>query len=186
MASATIYSRAATYYHWAVAVPLISSVACVLKAIDTPKEQAKEKGEWMWYHKSLGCLTGMIVLPRVGYRLFSKATFNLRELPGTGTVTPILSKIVHYGLYGFMTIMPLSGIAMGLYGGKGVPFFWTTIPGFEQKNGKLAGQNFKIHKFVGEYGKYLIPIHAGAAVGHAAAGQKIFARINPFRGPPMH
>jgi hypothetical protein len=27
-----------------------------------------------------------------------------------------------------------------MYGGKGVPFFWTTIPGFEQKNGKLAGQ----------------------------------------------
>jgi len=39
---------------------------------------------------------------------------------------------------------------------------------------------------VGEYGKYLIPIHAGAAVGHASMGQKIFARINPFRGPPRH
>ena len=78
------------------------------------------------------------------------------------------------------------GIAMGMYGGKGVPFFFTTIPGFEQKNGKLAGQSYKIHKLVGEYGKYLIPVHAGAAVGHAAMGQKIFARINPFRGPPMH
>lgn len=36
--------------------------------------------------------------------------------------------------------MPATGIAMGMYGGKGLPFFWTTIPGFEQKNGKLAGQ----------------------------------------------
>jgi len=140
MVPATVYSRAATYYHWAVAVPLISSIACVLKAQDTPKEQKKEKGDWMWRHKSLGVLTGMIVLPRVGYRLFSKAKFNLQDLPGSGTVTPVLGKIGHLGLYGFMTIMPITGIAMGMFGGKGVPFFWTTIPGFEQKNGKLAGQ----------------------------------------------
>ena len=28
---------------------------------------------------------------------------------------------------------------MGMYSGKGLPFFWTTLPGFEP-NGKLAGQ----------------------------------------------
>jgi 1,2-dihydroxy-3-keto-5-methylthiopentene dioxygenase len=140
MASATLYSKAASYYHWAVAVPLLSSVACVLKAQSIPKEQKQEKMDWMWRHKSLGCLTGMIVLPRVGYRLFNMTKYKIRDLPGEGTVTPILSKVGHLGLYGFMTMMPISGIAMGMYGGKGVPFFWTTIPGFEQKNGKLAGQ----------------------------------------------
>jgi hypothetical protein len=36
--------------------------------------------------------------------------------------------------------MPLTGIGMGLYSGKGLPFFWTTLPGFEKANGKLAGQ----------------------------------------------
>lgn len=48
----------------------------------------------------------------------------------------------HLGLYGFMIVMPATGIAMGMYGGKGLPFFWTEIPGFEgeKKNGKLAGQ----------------------------------------------
>ena len=52
----------------------------------------------------------------------------------------IASQASHLALYGFMTIMPATGIAMGMYGGKGLPFFWTTIPGFEQKNGNLAGQ----------------------------------------------
>ena len=28
-----------------------------------------------------------------------------------------------------MTIMPATGIAMGYYGGKGLPFFFTTLPG---------------------------------------------------------
>jgi 1,2-dihydroxy-3-keto-5-methylthiopentene dioxygenase len=85
-----------------------------------------------------------------------------------------------------MTIMPATGIAMGLYGGKGLPFFWTTIPGLE-KDGKFAGKNYKIHKLVGEYGKFLIPIHTGAAVGHYFTNApRIFSRVNPFgRGPPM-
>ena len=39
----------------------------------------------------------------------------------------IASKVVHYGLYAFMIIMPASGIAMGYYGGKGLPFFYTTF-----------------------------------------------------------
>ena len=50
------------------------------------------------------------------------------------------ASISHVALYAFMTVMPATGIAMGMYGGKGLPFFWTSIPGFEQKNGKLAGQ----------------------------------------------
>jgi cytochrome b561 len=52
----------------------------------------------------------------------------------------LAAKAGHLALYGFMVIMPATGIAMGMYGGKGLPFFWTTIPGFEEKNGKLAGQ----------------------------------------------
>jgi len=36
--------------------------------------------------------------------------------------------------------MPATGIGMGLYSGKGLPFFWTTFSGFEKPNGKLAGQ----------------------------------------------
>lgn len=52
----------------------------------------------------------------------------------------IAAQLSHYGLYGFMTIMPATGIAMGLFGGGGLPFFWTKIGAFEKKNGKVAGQ----------------------------------------------
>jgi len=170
-----------------VALPLLGSVGSVLMAMDTPKEQKDEKGKWMWRHKSLGVLTGMVVAPRLGYRLINMGKYNIGHLPGEGPVMALAAKAGHLALYGFMVIMPATGIAMGMYGGKGLPFFWTTIPGFEEKNGKLAGQSFKIHKFVGTYGKFLIPIHGGAAVGHYFTGApKIFSRINPFRGPPMH
>lgn len=47
-------------------------------------------------------------------------------------------QLSHAAAYGLMTVMPVTGIAMGYYGGKGLPFFFTTIPGAqgEDKNGK--------------------------------------------------
>lgn len=72
---------------------------------------------------------------------------------------------------------------MGYYGGKGLPFFYTTIPGAEAPNGSIAKQAFSIHKTVGVYGKYLVPLHVGAAGLHVARGQSIFRRVNPFATP---
>jgi cytochrome b561 len=67
------------------------------------------------------------------------------------------------------------------YGGKGLPFFWTKFDGAATANGEVAKQAFSIHKTMGTYGKYLIPLHMGAAGAHMARGQAIFSRINPFR-----
>ena len=46
MSSAKAYSIAASYYHWVVAVPLMGSIASVLKCQQSPKE---EKGKWCVY-----------------------------------------------------------------------------------------------------------------------------------------
>jgi cytochrome b561 len=97
-----------------------------------------EKGKWMHRHKSLGLLTGMIVAPRFAYRLFKPSAYNVAPVLGAGTLEHMAGKVTHYGLYAFMTIMPASGIAMGYYGGKGLPFFFTTLPGASEKNGGIA------------------------------------------------
>ncbi len=68
--SAAAYTKTASYFHWIVAAPLIGSVGAVLKAQEAPKS---EKGLWMWRHKSLGLLTGMIVAPRIAYRVINSA-----------------------------------------------------------------------------------------------------------------
>jgi len=146
----------------------------------------------MHRHKSLGLLTGIVVAPRFAYRMLNFSKHLLRPLSGSGPVEHTLGNFSHLALYGFMTIMPASGIAMGYYGGKGLPFFTTSFAGIkhteETKKGNLAiaGQSYSIHKTIGTYGKYLIPLHAGAAVQHSLRGQAIFARVNPFRGSPKH
>lgn len=106
--SAKVYPVAASYFHWLVAAPLIGSVGCVLKCQQSPKE---EKGKWMWRHKSLGLLTGMIVAPRLGYRLFNAAKYKIGHPSGTSPIEGGLANLSHAGLYAFMTIMPMSGIA---------------------------------------------------------------------------
>lgn len=44
--------------------------------------------------------------------------YKIKDIPGTSGVEHILANVSHYSLYVFMTIMPLSGIAMGFYGGN--------------------------------------------------------------------
>lgn len=172
------YSRAAGMFHWLAAIPMIGSIATVLQAQNAPKEK---KGELMFRHKSLGLLSGMIVAPRFAYRLFNRTAYNVRELQGNAAWENVAGNISHYALYAFMTVMPATGIAMGYYGGKGLPFFYTTLAGASETNGGIAKRSFQIHKQLGTYGKYLVPIHAGAATMHFARGQSIFTRINPFR-----
>mmetsp|Transcript_32712 Transcript_32712/g.49300 ORF Transcript_32712/g.49300 Transcript_32712/m.49300 type:complete len:190 (-) Transcript_32712:90-659(-) len=182
----TTYTAAAASFHWLVAIPLIGSVGSVLKAQQSPKG---EKGKWMYRHKSLGLLTGMIVAPRLGYRLLNSAAYNVEKVAGAQW-EQVAASITHYGLYGFMIVMPTTGALMGYYGGKGLPFFYTTIPGFtktpenKERFGKIAGTSFKIHKQLGVYGKYLIPLHVGGAFTHFFKGQTIFSRVNPFAPRP--
>jgi len=64
----------------------------------------------------------------------------LKPISGTGHIEHAAAEAGHYALYAFMTIMPATGIAMGYFGGKGLPFFYTTIPGAEKANGAIAKQ----------------------------------------------
>eukprot|EP00545_Synedropsis_sp_CCMP1620_P010085 CAMPEP_0119003480 /NCGR_PEP_ID=MMETSP1176-20130426/587_1 /TAXON_ID=265551 /ORGANISM="Synedropsis recta cf, Strain CCMP1620" /LENGTH=183 /DNA_ID=CAMNT_0006955089 /DNA_START=34 /DNA_END=585 /DNA_ORIENTATION=- len=180
--AAQAYSRVAASFHWMVAIPLMGCVGTVLKAQNSPKE---EKGKWMWRHKSLGLLTSMVVAPRFAYRLWNRSAYNVSPVVGSGALEHLAGKVTHYGLYAFMTIMPASGIAMGYYGGKGLPFFFTTISGASQKNGQIAKNSFWVHKQLGTYGKFFIPLHVGGAMQHYFRGHTILTRVNPFRGPRM-
>ena len=100
----------------------------------------KAKMDYMKLHKSVGVLMSVAVLGRVGLRLASKIP---PEIPG-----PFLMRMganaSHIAMYGAMVFMPWSGVAMGYYGGKGLPFFGYTIPGAEVPDGNIAKNAFKV------------------------------------------
>lgn len=49
--------------------------------------------------------------------------YKIQDLPGASGIEHFLANVSHYSLYGFMTIMPASGIAMGYFGGTQVELF---------------------------------------------------------------
>ena len=77
----------------------------------TPFKQNKYTLYYNTKDKSLGLLTGIIVAPRLGYRLINAAQFKSVGHPvGTGPIEGKLADASHAALYAFMTIMPISGI----------------------------------------------------------------------------
>jgi cytochrome b561 len=96
----------------------------------------------------MGLLTALVVAPRLVYRISNRMSYKVEELQGNSLLESIASKVVHYGLYAFMIIMPTTGIAMGYYGGKGLPFFWTSISSPVPVNEVEKKQNGEIAKKV--------------------------------------
>lgn len=104
------YSKALSVAHWLVAPAFIGSIGAVLQA---QQVKGKEKGEWMFRHKSLGLLAGILVAPRFLARVASKIP---GPLEGTNALEAMASKVTHFAMYAFMAVMPATGIAMGYYG----------------------------------------------------------------------
>lgn len=95
-----------------------------------------------------GLLIACAVVPRIALRLGSAAP---APLPGSALET-LAANASHYAQYALMIVMPGTGIAMGYFGGKGLPFFGYAIPGAskENVNGAIAGNAFWVHKQAGQ------------------------------------
>jgi len=166
------YATSVQLMHWAMGGSVLACVAFVQLA---QRSKGKAKGEYMFYHKSFGTLAAGMLMPRLGLRMLTRAPPSF----STNTAQRLLAQASHGAMYGFLCLMPITGVTMGYYGGKGLPFFYTTLPGAEEKNGKLAGQAFKLHKQAGWYMEMLLLGHIGAAGFHTMAGHKILGRIVP-------
>ena len=165
------YSGAMQVMHWTMGGSIIACVGLVQYA---QYKKGQEKMDIMFYHKSFGVLAAGLIGPRILLRLTSKIP---APVPGP-TWEVMAAKATHAMLYAFMIFMPVSGVVMGYYGGKGLPFFWTTVPGASKADGKIAKSAFENHKLIGHYAQYLIPAHVGgAALHYVARGKNILPRI---------
>ena len=98
------------------------------------------QGKLMNAHKSVGVLIGLLALPRIALRVATKIP---KPLPAPAW-QHVGAQVGHAALYGVMVFMPASGLVMGYYSGKGVPFFGTTIPGAATPNGPVAKSAWEV------------------------------------------
>lgn len=174
------YPQSLKALHWAVALGFGGSWATVQWSRNSSDKTTK--GTAMMIHKSIGVSLLALVSLRVGARLAASAG---GKIPGPVTGAPkwqhLAADASHGLLYALMIFMPVSGVAMGYFGGKGIPFFGLgTIPGAETPNGTIAKNAFQYHKLVGSALPYIVAAHFGGAVLHSFQGHTIWLRINPF------
>merc|ERR1712146_469067 len=167
------YSGAMEWLHWGMAAGMITCVATV-KGAQWTKDKAL-KGQLMLVHKSTALLVLGMLVPRLAVRLASKMP---AAVPGAKW-EHIASNISHFSLYAFMIVMPVSGVAMGYFGGKGLPFFGYHISGAgaDDKRPDIAKKAYNIHTKAGVLLEYFVPLHIGAVGFHLARGQNILARM---------
>lgn len=170
------YNRLTSYLHWFTALGFFVTIAAVKGQQYTPKDSTLaglNKGEWMWWHKSFGISMLGLAIPRVLLRLVTRAP---EHIAGPWIYKKFAS-LGHVAMYGFALGMPITGGIMGYYGGKGQPFFLTTIPGAEEPNGEWAKKAYEYHTLAGKFLPWVISLHMMAGVTHQIIGHNVFGRI---------
>lgn len=139
-------------------------------------------------HWILGLLVGFLVLPRLLWRLLNVQP----EDPPGSPIEHWLAHIAHWGLYGLMIVMPLTG-----YLGTGAPtdFGLFSVTGFNEtplfawisRSFDLSWEAFEepidvVHHFVGKWIAWVVVgLHIAAALfHHLVRRDKVLVRMLPW------
>lgn len=160
------YPLAMRLFHWTIS-SLVIFMLILGFALAFGLDKTEYKGELIGLHKSLGILILLLVI----FRVFTR--FNYRkDLPEIAGTLPwyehALAKAVHYMLYLFLFIMPLSGYLMSAMNPKsvGVFFFGIALPNFLPKDEGLSGLYFDVHEVSAYILCALIFLHLSGVVKH--------------------
>ena len=138
------YPSSVQAMHWISGGSMLSCVGLMLHVQSLPgwkecnKEEKASKMNSMFLHKSFGTLACMALLPRLGVRIASQISKKIPASPEGHVIEQWAGKLSHFAMYGFIIAMPVTGVVMGYMGGKGLPFFFTTITPASGEMGKAA------------------------------------------------
>lgn len=171
--TATRFGALAKFFHWTSAAAFIGAYAVVYYVIWFMDDTSDASLPVLNIHWVLGLLVGFLVLPRLLWRLMDAQP---ADPPGP-PIEHALAHAAHWGLYGLLIVMPLTG-----YVGTGAPtdFGLFTVPGFNDTAlfgwiGRTWGVGWEpfeapidaVHHFIGQYVAWaVVLLHVGAALYH--------------------
>lgn len=156
------YSLTSILNHWVIGGVFLGMLifGFYLAYADIPRA---DKGALMFWHKSIGASFIILALWRVVWRAIQGFPKDVSEMP---LWQQISARITHWMLLLSLVVMPASGIAMNLYGGRDLNVFnVVTIPGFE-KNEAISGAASFLHHNAPYAIMAIILLHVAAAVKH--------------------
>jgi len=154
------FGAIAIFFHWLMAILVITMLAVGLYMVDLPANS--EKNTIYGLHKATGLLILTLVILRILWR-FANTTPAL--------LIPALEKIaartVHWALYGFMFAMPITGWLLSSAAGYPPSFFGLfEVPVLMAPNPEWLPVFATMHKWIA-YGLIAtIILHTAAALKH--------------------
>ncbi len=159
--TASKYGLVAKSLHWIVGLLIIAAWVVGSYAVDLPK--GAEKGQLFYLHKSVGMVILLLVVIRLSWRLYDGAP----KFAGMHKLLVTAARTVHYLLYAFMFIQPLSGWAMSSAAGYPPTLFGLfTFPNLMAKSASNAETFEFIHNVSANLLLTLFIMHVGAALLH--------------------
>ncbi|WP_343289267.1 cytochrome b [Wolbachia endosymbiont of Encarsia formosa] len=125
-------------------------------------------------HKACGITVLGLIIVRIFFRVFTYVP----PLPANFSRFIInASKMIHFGLYSLMVLMPLSGYVMSSYSSKEIKYFFH-IPLLINHNEDLASAANQLHSILAYFMILFIVLHILGALKHTFIDkQNIFKRM---------
>lgn len=161
--SAGKYGIVAKTLHWLVALLIIAVWSVGMYMGGVPETNTALRSTLYGLHKSTGMAILMLVIIRYSWRLY-----NTTPAPATeNKLLTIAAHTVHYALYVFMFVQPLSGWALSSAAGFPPSFFgWFTFPALVAKNPDMISFYAEVHEIAAYILLALFLLHTGAALFH--------------------
>jgi cytochrome b561 len=156
----TSYGSLSKLFHWVVALLIIGLL--IVGNIMTDMDKGELRYTVYGLHKATGMLVLALVIARICWRVI-----NVQPKHDIARWQKIVSHIVHYALYAFMILMPLSGWLLSSAGGHPIRFYGLfTVPPLVVPDHDFAEIMEDAHGAIGWIIVALLAAHIGAALLH--------------------
>lgn len=148
--------------HWLMAALIIAAYASIeLKGFFPKGSDPRLLMKSIHYGLGLGVLS--LVFLRVWARFFAKIPQHTLTL---AQPQQLISRVMHWALYGFMLAMPLLGWLMVSAKGDDIHLFGIQVPALMAENLDWEDRFEELHETLGAVGYWLIGLHAFAGLFH--------------------
>lgn len=155
------YGLTAELLHWLVVVLVVVQVVLGARADELPV--GLERLKLLATHKSIGMTVLMLMLARLLWRLANPTP---RPVPGPRWLRT-LSQATHWGFYGLLIAVPVSGWILSSASNLSVGWFgvftWPDLVGADRSRAEFAKE---VHEALVATLLAVVALHAGAALTH--------------------
>ena len=148
--------------HWAVGLLILGIIGAGWYMVGLEDNVSYKYDIYHW-HKSFGVLVIFLLFARLVIRWASKVPKLPDSMPAYQRK---LGTLVHWLLYLFMFLVPVSGYLMSDAGGRDVPLFNLVMPSFLEKNQDLASFFHEVHHTIPYILLGIVVLHTLGAIKH--------------------